>query len=252
MRRKIVAGNWKMNGSKDLVNSLVGQVRSEVASLDNGVEAVIIPPALFVSDVVRLAGGEIAVGIQNIACWDSGAYTGEVSAGMARDSGCAYALVGHSERRQLFGETDEQVAAKVGSVLASGLCAVICVGETLEEREAGRAEEVVSAQVRHSVSEVGSGQWRQVVIAYEPVWAIGTGKTATAEDAQAMHAAIRAVLKSLGAPADEISLLYGGSVKADNAAALFAQPDIDGGLIGGASLSAKDFVSICRAMPGKS
>ncbi|KPQ03093.1 triose-phosphate isomerase [Marinobacter sp. HL-58] len=252
MRRRIVAGNWKMNGSKDLVNSLVGQVRSEVASLDNGVEAVIIPPALFVSDVVRLAGGEIAVGIQNIACWDSGAYTGEVSAGMARDSGCDYALVGHSERRQLFGETDQQVAVKVGRALASGLNAVICVGETLEEREAGRAEEVVSAQVRRSVAEVGGDQWHQVVVAYEPVWAIGTGKTATAEDAQAMHAAIRAVLSALGAPADEISLLYGGSVKADNAAALFAQPDIDGGLIGGASLSAADFVSICRAVPGRS
>lgn len=252
MRRKIVAGNWKMNGSKDLVNSLVGQVRSELASLDNGVEAVIIPPALFVGDVVRQADGQIAVGVQNIACWDSGAYTGEISAGMAKDSGCSYSLVGHSERRQLFGETDEQVSVKVVKALASGLDAVICVGETLEEREAGKAEDVVSGQVRKAVSEVGAGQWQQVVIAYEPVWAIGTGKTATAEDAQAMHAAIRAVLKSLGAPADEISLLYGGSVKADNAAALFAQPDIDGGLIGGASLNAEDFVSICRAMPGRS
>lgn len=252
MRRKIVAGNWKMNGSKDLVNSLVGEVRSELASLDNGVEVVIIPPALFVSDVVTRAGGQIAVGVQNVARWDSGAYTGEISAVMAKDSGCGYALVGHSERRQLFGETDEQVAIKVGKVLASGLGAVICVGETLEERDAGRAEEVVSAQVSTAVSEVGAGQWQQVVIAYEPVWAIGTGKTATAEDAQGMHDAIRRVLTSLGAPAKEISLLYGGSVKADNAAALFAQPDIDGGLIGGASLSTTDFVSICRAMPGKS
>ncbi|MCL7943384.1 triose-phosphate isomerase [Marinobacter sp. ATCH36] len=252
MRRKIVAGNWKMNGSKDLVNRLVGQVRSGLAPLDNGVEAVIIPPALFVGDVISETGGEIAVGVQNIACWDSGAYTGEISAGMAKDSGCDYSLVGHSERRQLFGETDEQVSVKVARALASGLDAVICVGETLEEREAGKAEDVVSAQVRKAVSEVDGGQWQQVVIAYEPVWAIGTGKTATAEDAQAMHAAIRAVLKSLGAPSEQISLLYGGSVKADNAAALFAQPDIDGGLIGGASLDAKEFVSICRAMPGKS
>lgn len=252
MRRKIVAGNWKMNGSKDLVNSLVGQIRSELASLDNGAEVVIIPPALFVGDVVIRAGGEISVGVQNVARWDSGAYTGEISAVMAKDSGCGYALVGHSERRQLFGETDEHVAAKVGKVLASGLDAVICVGETLEDRDAGKAEDVVSAQVSKAVSEVGAGQWQQVVIAYEPVWAIGTGKTATAEDAQGMHDAIRRVLTSLGAPAKEISLLYGGSVKADNAAALFAQPDIDGGLIGGASLSATDFVSICRAMPGKS
>ncbi|MEP1214131.1 MAG: triose-phosphate isomerase [Marinobacter sp.] len=252
MRRKIVAGNWKMNGSKDLVNSLVGHVRSELASLDNGVEAVIIPPALFVGDVIRQSGGKVAVGVQNIACWDSGAYTGEISAVMARDAGCDYALVGHSERRQLFGETDEQVAVKVVRALASGLDAVICVGETLEEREAGTAVSVVSGQVRRAVADVESGQWRQVVIAYEPVWAIGTGKTATAEDAQAMHSAIRAELASLGAPAEKISLLYGGSVKADNAAALFAQPDIDGGLIGGASLNANDFVSICRALPGKS
>jgi triosephosphate isomerase len=252
MRRKIVAGNWKMNGSKDLVSNLVGEIRSGLASLDNGVEVVIIPPALFVTSVVDQAGSEVAVGVQNVACWDSGAYTGEVAAGMARDVGCSYTLVGHSERRQLFGETDGQVAVKVGRALASGLSAVICVGETLEEREAGRAEEVVSGQVREAASEVDGSQWSQVVIAYEPVWAIGTGKTATAEDAQAMHASIRAVLKSLGAPADEISLLYGGSVKADNAAALFAQPDIDGGLIGGASLKADDFVSICRAVPGRS
>ncbi|PXX93581.1 triose-phosphate isomerase [Marinobacter vulgaris] len=252
MRRKIVAGNWKMNGSKDLVASLLGQIRSDLASLDNDVEVVIVPPALFVSDVISQAGSQIAVGVQNVACWDSGAYTGEISAGMAKDCGCGYTLVGHSERRQLFGETDEQVAVKVSRALASGLDAVICVGETLEEREAGSAEEVVAVQVRSAIASVSAGQWRQVVIAYEPVWAIGTGKTATAGDAQAMHAAIRGVLKSFGAPAEEISLLYGGSVKADNAAALFAQPDIDGGLIGGASLSAEDFVGICRAMPGRS
>lgn len=252
MRRKIVAGNWKMNGSKDLVNSLVGEVRSGLASLDNGVEVVIIPPALFVSGVVAQAGGDVAVGVQNVACWDSGAYTGEIAADMARDVGCSFTLVGHSERRQLFGETDGQVAVKVGRALASGLSAVICVGETLEERESGKAEEVVSGQVREAASKVDGSQWSQVIIAYEPVWAIGTGKTATAEDAQTMHASIRSVLASLGAPADEISLLYGGSVKADNAAALFAQPDIDGGLIGGASLKADDFVSICRAVPGRS
>lgn len=251
MRRKIVAGNWKMNGSKDLVSNLVGQIRSELASFDNGVEVVIIPPALFVDDVVEQAGDRLAVGVQSVACWDSGAYTGETSANMAKDCGCGYTLVGHSERRQLFGETDEQVAAKVGQALVSGLVAVICVGETLEERNAGKAEDVVSQQVRKAVADVGRDSWSRIVIAYEPVWAIGTGKTATADDAQAMHAAIRAVLMSLGAPADDVSLLYGGSVKADNAAALFAQPDIDGGLIGGASLDANDFVSICRAVPGR-
>ncbi|MEC7376390.1 MAG: triose-phosphate isomerase [Pseudomonadota bacterium] len=249
MRRKIVAGNWKMNGSKDLAKALVSYVRSEAASLANGVEVVIIPPALYVAEVGALAGDGLAVGVQNVSQWSSGAYTGEVSADMAVDLGCQYALVGHSERRQLFGETDEVVARKVERILSSGLSAMVCVGETLEERDAGEAEAVVAAQVRKALSAVESDRWGRVVVAYEPVWAIGTGKTATADDAQSMHAGIRKVLSDMGAPADEISLLYGGSVKADNAAALFAEPDIDGGLIGGASLIAEDFVSICRSVP---
>ena len=249
MRRKIVAGNWKMNGSKDLAQTLVSDVRSQAASLDNGVEVVIIPPAIYVPDVVASAGDVLSVGVQNVAQWASGAYTGEISADMALDQGCQYALVGHSERRQLFAETDAAVAEKVGRILTSGLQAMVCVGETLEEREAGKAETVVAAQVKAGLATVASEQWQRVVVAYEPVWAIGTGKTATAQDAQAMHASIRQVLSEMGAPANEISLLYGGSVKADNAAALFAEPDIDGGLIGGASLKAEDFVSICRSVP---
>ena len=249
MRRKIVAGNWKMNGSKDLAQTLVSDVRSQAASLDNGVEVVIIPPAIYVPDVVASAGDILSVGVQNVAQWASGAYTGEISADMALDQGCQYALVGHSERRQLFAETDAAVAEKVGRILASGLRAMVCVGETLEERESGKAETVVAAQVKAGLATVASEQWQRVVVAYEPVWAIGTGKTATAQDAQAMHASIRQVLSEMGAPANEISLLYGGSVKADNAAALFAEPDIDGGLIGGASLKAEDFVSICRSVP---
>ena len=249
MRRKIVAGNWKMNGSKDLAQTLVSDVRSQAASLDNGVEVVIIPPAIYVPDVVASAGDVLSVGVQNVAQWASGAYTGEISADMALDQGCQYALVGHSERRQLFAETDAAVAEKVGRILASGLQAMVCVGETLEEREAGKAETVVAAQVKAGLATVASEQWQRVVVAYEPVWAIGTGKTATAQDAQAMHASIRQVLSEMGAPANQISLLYGGSVKADNAAALFAEPDIDGGLIGGASLKAEDFVSICRSVP---
>jgi triosephosphate isomerase len=168
---------------------------------------------------------------------------------MVRDQGCRYALVGHSERRQIFGESDDVVAAKVERVVSSGLNAVVCVGETLEERDAGRADVVVAGQVRSALAGVSAEQWGNIVVAYEPVWAIGTGKTATAEDAQAMHAMIRDVLADMGAPSESISLLYGGSVKADNAAALFAEPDIDGGLIGGASLVAEDFVSICRSMP---
>ncbi|MBW7471127.1 triose-phosphate isomerase [Marinobacter sp. M216] len=249
MRRKIVAGNWKMNGSKDLAKKLVGHVQSEVGSLDNGVEVVIIPPAIYVNDVAKQSGGDLAVGIQNVGQWQSGAYTGEISADMAKDQGCRYALVGHSERRQLFGESDEVVAAKVERLTSCGLTAVVCVGETLDEREAGQAEAVVARQVKEGLANVAADQWDRIVVAYEPVWAIGTGKTATAEDAQAMHASIRGVLSEIGAPAESISLLYGGSVKADNAAALFAEPDIDGGLIGGASLVAEDFVSICRSVP---
>lgn len=249
MRRKIVAGNWKMNGSKDLSEKLVGYVRSEAGSLDNDVEVVIIPPVIYIKDVLEQARNAVSVGVQNVGQWQSGAYTGEVSAEMDKDAGCRYALVGHSERRQLFGETDEQVAEKVSLVVSSGLTAIVCVGETLEEREAGQAEAVVAGQVRTGLSSVALGEWQNIVVAYEPVWAIGTGKTATSDDAQAMHAAIRGVLKGMGAPAEEISLLYGGSVKADNAAALFSEPDVDGGLIGGASLVAKEFMSICRSLP---
>ncbi len=249
MRRKIVAGNWKMNGSKALAQTLVSDVQSQTASLDNGVEVVIIPPAIYVGDVVASAGGSLSVGVQNVGQWSSGAYTGEISAEMAVDQGCQYALIGHSERRQLFGESDDVVAEKVGRVISAGLYAVLCVGETLEEREAGKAESVVASQVKAGLAGVAKGQWQRVIVAYEPVWAIGTGKTATAQDAQAMHASLRQVLSEMGAPANEISLLYGGSVKADNAAALFAEPDIDGGLIGGASLVAEDFVSICRSVP---
>lgn len=238
-----------MNGSKDLVQQLVGQVREQVASLDVRAEVVIIPPALYVDSVVALCGSELVAGVQNVSQWQSGAYTGEVSSDMAKDLGCQYALVGHSERRQLFGESDDVVARKIEQVLASGLTAVLCVGETLEEREAGSAERVVANQVRQGLASVAGEQWSNIVVAYEPVWAIGTGKTATAEDAQAMHADIRRVLAEMGAPSETISVLYGGSVKADNAAALFAEPDIDGGLIGGASLKAEDFVSICRAFP---
>ncbi|WP_303291069.1 triose-phosphate isomerase [Marinobacter sp. SS5-14b] len=249
MRRKIVAGNWKMNGSKDLVQQLVGVICDHAGSLDAGAEVVIIPPAPYIPLVQQRADGKLAIGVQNVSQWQSGAYTGEVSAEMARDLGCWYVLVGHSERRQLFGESDEVVARKIGRVLESGLTAVLCVGETLDQRDAGEAEQVVAAQIQKGLASVTGEQWSKVVVAYEPVWAIGTGKTATADDAQAMHAAIRKVLEGMNAPAEEISVLYGGSVKADNAAALFSEPDIDGGLIGGASLKADEFISICRAFP---
>ncbi|WP_372972854.1 triose-phosphate isomerase [Marinobacter sp.] len=249
MRRQIVAANWKMNGSLELVQQLVPVVRDGVAALDNGPEVVIMPPSLYLGEVkARLAGSSIATGVQNVAQWQSGAYTGEIAAAMAADAGCQYALVGHSERRQLFGETDEAVAAKVAQVLESGLQAVVCVGETLEERESGDAEAVVCRQVEGALAGVSADEAGKIVVAYEPVWAIGTGKTATAEDAQTMHEAIRQKLVELGLPGNAMSVLYGGSVKPDNAAALFAKPDIDGGLIGGASLKAEDFIAICQAV----
>jgi len=249
MRRKIVAGNWKMNWSADLVQQLMGALRESLDSSQQGPDVVVFPPALYVSDVRSQGGSVVSVGVQNISQWVEGAYTGELSAVMARDLGCGYALIGHSERRQYFGETDEVVAEKVRRALDAGLTAMVCVGETLEEREAGAAESVVAGQLRQGLAQVGADEWSRVVVAYEPVWAIGTGKTASASDAQAMHAGIRRVLAELNAPATELSVLYGGSVKADNAAALFAEPDIDGGLIGGASLKAEDFLSICRSMP---
>lgn len=249
MRRNIVAANWKMNGSTDLVGALVGGVKEGLSGLDNDVEVVIIPPSLYLRDVQRAgAGSALKLGVQNVARWDGGAYTGEVAASMASDVGCEYALVGHSERRQLFGEDDAQVAEKVARILANELTAVVCVGETLLEREAGRAEAVVEQQVRAALAGVSGDEWSRIVIAYEPVWAIGTGKTATAADAQAMHAMMRELLAGMDAPAGDISLLYGGSVKPDNAAELFAQPDVDGGLVGGASLVADDFVRICGAI----
>jgi len=238
-----------MNGSQDLTKQLVGSVAAQADSLEGGADVVVIPPALYAAQALEYAGHALQVGVQNIASWSSGAYTGEISAEMARDIGCGYALVGHSERRQLFGETDSEVAEKVDRVLENGLIAVLCVGETLAERDHGQARQVVSEQVRKGLLGVEAKQWAQIVVAYEPVWAIGTGQTATAGDAQAMHAHIRSVLESMNAPANEVSVLYGGSVKADNAAALFAEPDIDGGLIGGASLKADEFLSICRSFP---
>lgn len=238
-----------MNGSQDLVKQLVGKAHDEVGSLAERVEVVVIPPALYVAQVQASGQRAVAVGVQNVSQWQSGAYTGELSAGMAQDLGCRYVLVGHSERRQLFAETDEQIAAKVERVLEAGLVAMLCVGETLEQREAGVAEAVVAAQIRSGLSKVAESRWQQIVAAYEPVWAIGTGKTATTEDAQSMHASIRDVLAEMGAPANDMSVLYGGSVKADNAAALFAEPDVDGALVGGASLKAEEFFDICRAFP---
>lgn len=249
MRKTIIAANWKMNGSMALVKALAGRLQAEVASLDNRAEVVIMPPAPYLQAVRdQVSGSGILVGVQNIARWASGAYTGETSVAMAEDLGCGYALVGHSERRELFGEDESVVAEKVAQVMASGLNLMLCVGETLDEREQGQAEAVVFRQLESALAQVDRAESARLVVAYEPVWAIGTGKTATAEDAQAMHSAIRGKLAEMNFSANAISLLYGGSVKPDNAAPLFEQPDIDGGLVGGASLVAEDFISICRSM----
>lgn len=249
MRKTIIAANWKMNGSMALVHELAGRLKSEVTALDNGAEIVIMPPAPYIMAVREaVSGSPVRLGVQNIARWESGAYTGETSALMAEDLGCHYALVGHSERRELFAEGEPVIADKVARVMASGLHLMLCVGETLEEREQGQAEAVVCGQLESALNAVDRAESERIVVAYEPVWAIGTGRTATAEDAQAMHAAIRKRLAEMKFSANAMSLLYGGSVKPDNAGPLFEQPDIDGGLIGGASLVAEDFMSICRAV----
>jgi len=248
MRRKIVAANWKMNGTRAFARELLSSLKAELESVDYAAEVVIIPPALLVGEVGALLGDTPwRLGVQNVARWDSGAYTGEISASMAADAGADFVICGHSERRQLFGESDEVVAEKVGQVIAADLTAIVCVGETLAQRESGEAEMVVSRQVRAALADVSGAQWRQIVVAYEPIWAIGTGRTASSGDAQAIHGMIRQTLAEMGAPAEEIALLYGGSVKPENAAELLAQPDIDGGLVGGASLDPQAFAGICQA-----
>jgi triosephosphate isomerase len=235
MRARLVAGNWKMHGSaaanRALLDALVAGVQ--------GVECVVCVPFPYVAQAAeRLKGTTIAWGAQNVSEHAQGAYTGEVSAAMLADLGCRYVLVGHSERRQLYGETDAVAAAKFAAAQGAGLRPIFCVGETLAERDAGRTEEVVARQLD---AVLGRGKFGDAVLAYEPVWAIGTGRTATPEQAQAVHAFLR---KRLG---EATRILYGGSVKAQNAAAIFAMPDVDGGLIGGASLVAADFLAICAA-----
>jgi len=245
MRKKIVAGNWKMNGSPELANTLLpGLV--EVAK-DIQVDVLVCPPTVFASLAKNIAGESISIGAQNCSDKASGAYTGEVSVAMLSEIGLSHVLVGHSERRAIFGETDDLIAAKVAAAIEGGLTAVLCVGETLDERESDKTLEVVLGQVKAVLDTLSTEQWTQLVIAYEPVWAIGTGKTATSEQAQAVHQAIRNCLAEYSAAgADQMSLLYGGSVKAANAGELFAQQDIDGALVGGASLDADEFIAICR------
>ncbi|SFD37152.1 triose-phosphate isomerase [Paracidovorax konjaci] len=246
MKKKLIAGNWKMNGGLAANASLVEALRSGMGE-GLSCEVAVAVPALYLAQVqALLEGSAIALGAQDVSQHEAGAYTGEISAAMLQEFGVRYALVGHSERRQYHGETDAAVAAKAQRALSAGLTPVVCVGETLAEREAGQTEAVVKRQLA-AVIHVNGHCISEIVVAYEPVWAIGTGHTATPEQAQQVHAVLRAQLLAATEHADRIRLLYGGSMNAGNAAALLSQPDIDGGLVGGASLKAQDFLKIIAA-----
>ncbi|MEZ5559669.1 MAG: triose-phosphate isomerase [Pseudomonadales bacterium] len=250
MRRALVAGNWKMHGDARLVAEFAAGLTA--AALPASVDVLLLPPAPYLGSMAAaLRGSRILVGAQNVHAEPQGAFTGEIAAEMVRDVGAAWTLVGHSERRQLFAEADAQVAEKYQAALRAGLRPILCVGESLAERESGKAEAVVLAQLDAVIDRVGAQGLDRGLIAYEPVWAIGTGRTATPEQAQDMHGSIRQWLADLGGELGRsVSILYGGSVKAANARALFEQPDIDGGLVGGASLDLAEFMAIVRAAAG--
>jgi len=244
MRRKLVVGNWKMHGSRAANAELLSAL---LAAGPFAADVAVCAPFVFLGDVAStLAASDIRWGAQDVSAHEQGAYTGEVSAGMLHELGCRYTLVGHSERRAYHAESDLLVAQKAQAALAKGVTPIVCVGETLAERDAGQTEAVVKRQLSAVIHQLAHCA-AEMVVAYEPVWAIGTGRTASPEQAQAVHAVLRAQLQAATGHGDAMKILYGGSVKADNAATLFAQPDIDGGLIGGASLKAADFIAICRA-----
>jgi triosephosphate isomerase len=247
-RRRLVAGNWKMHGSREQNQALIDALL-QPATIDESVDCVVFPPFVYLADAVRqLSGALVGVGAQDVCAEAQGAFTGEVSGAMLADVGCTHVLVGHSERRNLYGEDDALVARKFAAALAAGLTPVLCVGELLAERESGATEAVVSRQLDAVLAVVGIEGLARGVVAYEPVWAIGTGRTATPEQAQEVHAFIRGRVDGHDASiAAGLTLLYGGSCKAANAADLFGMPDVDGGLIGGASLKAEEFLAIWSA-----
>ncbi len=250
-RRKFVCGNWKMHKTVGEALALVRELRDGLGAGD-AVEVAVAPPFTALHAVAgALAGSPLALAAQDVHWEAQGAFTGEVSAPMLADVGCRHGIVGHSERRQLFGETDEGVRRKVGALLAANVLPIVCVGETLAERDERRTLEVVDRQVRGALAGIPASAFAALTVAYEPVWAIGTGKTATAAQAQEVHAAIRKILRELGGgAADAIRIQYGGSVKPENAAELMSQPDVDGALVGGASLKAKDFLAIVKGALG--
>jgi len=250
MRRKLVAGNWKMHGSRadnaPLLEAILTAPKLET------VDCIVCPPFVYLAEVARLLrGAAIKLGAQNVCAEAQGAYTGEVSASMLKDVGCLYVIVGHSERRGLYAEDDELVARKFAAAQSRQLQPILCVGELLADREAGRTHEVIARQLDAVVSLTGIASFAHAIVAYEPVWAIGTGRTASPQQAQDVHAFIRTRLAALDAKiAGQLQILYGGSVKAGNARELFLQADVDGGLIGGASLKAEEFLSIVAAARG--
>ncbi len=248
MRTRLVVGNWKMHGSLDANARLLDALKAGLQAVRGATVAVCTPFPYLAQVSAALAGSSIAWGAQNVSEHDAGAYTGEVSGAMLREFGCRYAIVGHSERRGLYGEDDARVAARFAAAQRAGLTPILCVGETLEQRERGETESVVERQLSAVVAVAGASALASAALAYEPVWAIGTGRNATPQQAEEVHAFIRAwVAKRSNETAAGLTLMYGGSVKPGNARELFAMPDVDGGLIGGASLVAEDFIAICAA-----
>jgi triosephosphate isomerase (TIM) len=251
MRKKIIAGNWKMNKSFDDAMALTSEVVNMINDEYKGSAlTVLIPPFLYVNSVSRMVKGNVFSGAQNCHQEASGAYTGEVSASMVKSCGAEYVIIGHSERRQYFGETNALLAKKVTAVLGNNLSAIYCCGETLEEREANKHFDVLKAQISEGLFHLTNEQMQHVVVAYEPIWAIGTGKTASTAQAQEVHEFIRGIVRGKfgNEVAENLTIQYGGSVKADNAVELFSAPDIDGALVGGAALQSRSFVDIVKAM----
>ncbi len=248
MRRPVVAGNWKMHGSRSANEALLAELEQR-QNPEWQVDIVVFPPYVYLAEAARmLEESGIVVGAQDLCAEPVGAFTGQIAASMLKDVGCRYAIVGHSERRRLYHEDDVLVARKFGAALQAGLTPVLCVGETLEEREANGTQSVVARQLDAVTAMSGVSSLSNAIVAYEPVWAIGTGRTASPQQAQAVHAYLRSRIDAQDAKmARHLRILYGGSVKASNAAELFSMPDVDGGLVGGASLSADEFLEICAA-----
>jgi len=252
-RRLFIAGNWKMHCGPSQARELALSIRNGVLGSPDDVDVLVCPPFVSLAATREIVhGSAVQLGAQNVFWEEKGAWTGEVAAGMLVDSGCQWVLVGHSERRQFFGETDETVAKRLRAALAAGLRAILCVGETLEERQADQTSEVVTRQVRAAVHGLSLQDWGALAVAYEPVWAIGTGQVATPEQAQTVHHLIRGLIGEIASQSvqEATRILYGGSVKPDNAAQLLSQDDVDGALVGGASLKPEDFLGIIRAARG--